>query len=85
MTKELWEAGEITDRQKSIFAAFQLSGGAVIVNFFGSGAALFALTCSDGNLAVTMPMIIPFTIIVAFKIFGTNLMRLYLHFMEHGS
>ena len=85
MTKELWEAGEITDRQRSIFAAFQLSGGAVIVNFFGSGAALFALTCADGSLAVTMPMIIPFTVIVAFKIFGTNLMRLYLHFMERES
>lgn len=82
MTKELWEKGEITERQRSIFAAFQLSGGAVIVNFFGSGAALFALTGTDGKLAVTVPMIVPFAVIVIFKVFGTNLMRLYLRVAE---
>ena len=78
MTKLLYEESEITNDQRTIFAAFQFSAGATITNFFATGAALFALTTSDGVAAVTVPMIVPLVIMFGLKIFGANLMRYYL-------
>ncbi len=40
MTKELAQEGEITERDKVIFAAYQTSGSAIITN--SSGVAVFA-------------------------------------------
>ncbi len=42
MTKELAQEGEITERDKVIFAAYQTSGSAIITNYFSSGVAVFA-------------------------------------------
>ncbi len=42
MTKELAQEGEITERDKVIFAAWQTSGSAIITNYFSSGVAVFA-------------------------------------------
>lgn len=78
MTKTLFEAGEINDSERSIFAAFQFSAGATITNFFATGAALFALTAADGTHAVTVPMLVPLVIMFIMKVFGANLMRFYL-------
>ena len=36
MTKELAQEGEITERDKVIFAAYQTSGSAIITNYFSS-------------------------------------------------
>jgi len=78
MTKLLYENGEITNDERTVFAAFQFSAGAPITNYFATGAALFALTAADGSIAVTVPMILPLIIMFVFKIFGANLMRFYL-------
>ncbi|HWR30298.1 MAG TPA: nucleoside recognition domain-containing protein [Negativicutes bacterium] len=71
MTRALRESELITEKEKTIFAAFQFSAGATITNYLSSGAALFAF--------LTAPIIIPLCVIFALKIFGANLMRLYLN------
>ncbi len=46
MTKELAQEGEITERDKVIFAAYQTSGSTIITNYFSSGVAVFLLGTS---------------------------------------
>lgn len=77
ITKALSDDGELTDDEKNIFTAFQFSGGAMIVNFMGSGAILFTLTDAAGN---TVPGSIGLALVVmfVFKVVGANIMRLYL-------
>lgn len=70
MTRMLRESGAITEREKTIFAAFQFSAGGTITNFLSTGAALFAMC--------TVPIALPLVLIFGLKIFGANLMRLYL-------
>ena len=78
MTKALYDGGDITDDERSIFAAFQFSAGGTITNYFATGAALFALANADGSIAITVPLIIPFALMLVLKVFGANLMRIYL-------
>lgn len=77
LTKSLADDGELTDTEKDVFTAFQFSGGALIVNFFGSGAILFTLSDTTG---ATVPGSIglALAIMFVFKIVGANIMRLYL-------
>jgi len=70
MTRQLREANHITEKEKTIFAAFQFSGGGTITNYLSSGAALFGF--------LTVPIIVPLIVIFVFKIFGANVMRMYL-------
>lgn len=79
LTKALADEGELTEDEKDIFTMFQFSGGAFLVNFFGSGAIIFTLTDSAGN---STPGSIGLALIVIFifKIIGANLMRAYLKF-----
>lgn len=78
MTKLLYDQGEITDNERTVFSAFQFSAGGAITNFFASGAALFTLTNADGSAAVTTPMLIPLAVMFVMKFFGANVMRFYL-------
>ena len=78
MTKMLYDQGEITNDERSIFAAFQFTAGGTITNYFATGAALFALANADGSMAITTPLILPFIVVMLFKVFGANLMRFYL-------
>lgn len=78
MTKALYDTDEITNDERTIFAAFQFSAGGTITNYFATGAALFALTVADGSMAITVPLIIPFVLMLILKVFGANLMRFYL-------
>lgn len=71
MTKELYQAGHITDNERTVFAMYQISGSGQITNYFGTGAALFAFYQQ-------VPIIAPFLVIIAFKVFGANMIRLYL-------
>ena len=82
MTKLLYDQGEITNDERTVFAAFQFSAGAPITNFFATGAALFTLANADGSMAVTVPMLIPLIVMFAFKVFGANLMRFYLNMIN---
>jgi len=70
MTKELYQGGHITDNERTVFGMYQLSASAQIVNYFGTGAALFAF--------YQAPIIVPFLVIMTFKVFGANMIRLYL-------
>ncbi|MDV5138780.1 nucleoside recognition domain-containing protein [Chimaeribacter arupi] len=74
MTKELSEAGLITQEEKAVFAAFQTSGSALITNYFSSGAALFTV--------ITVPVITPLAVILMFKFIGANLLRAWIHSLE---
>jgi nucleoside recognition membrane protein YjiH len=69
MTRMLRESDCITEREKTIFAAFQFSAGGTIVNYLSSGAALFSF--------LSVPIIVPLILIFAMKFVGANLMRLY--------
>ncbi|MFK0570780.1 nucleoside recognition domain-containing protein [Endozoicomonas sp.] len=77
LTKSLVDEGELNETEKNIFTAFQFSGGALIVNFFGSGAILFTLTDSTGA-AVPGSIGLALSVMFVFKIVGANIMRFYL-------
>lgn len=70
MTKQLRETDVMTESEKTIFAAFQFSAGATITNYLSSGAALFEF--------IPVPIVIPLILMFVLKVFGANLMRLYL-------
>jgi len=78
MTLALFNENEITDKEKTIFAAWQFSAGATIVNYFATSAALFSLTLASGEPAVNVPLIIPLLLMFIMKFFGANIMRIYL-------
>ena len=72
MAKEMYDKGQITDDQRSIFVAYLHPGSAMVGNYFGSGAALFGM--------LLCPILLPLIVIFVFKIIGANLMRAYLNF-----
>jgi len=70
MTRELRDNNMLTDRERLLFCAFQLSADGTITNYLATGAALFSM--------MTVPIITPLIVMMIFKVAGTNLMRLYL-------
>ena len=70
MTKTMRDEGIITERERTVFCAFQFSAGGTVTNYMATGSALFA--------ALKVPILLPLIVIIAFKFFGANLMRLYL-------
>lgn len=70
MTKALRESGEMTEKERLIFCAFQFSAGGAITNYLASGAALFSF--------LLVPILYPLVVIFIFKCIGANLMRFYL-------
>lgn len=70
MTKNMYEEGQINDDERTIFAAYQYAGSAVINNTIGSGAALLPIT--------VLPVGIILGLIILVKFFGANVVRLYL-------
>ena len=77
MTRMLRETGCITENEKTVFCAFQFSAGGTVTNYLASGAALFSF--------VTVPIILPLVLIFVLKIFGANLVRIYLNRFEKES
>ena len=77
MTRMLRETGCITENEKTVFCAFQLSAGGTVTNYLASGAALFSF--------VTVPIVLPLVLIFVLKIFGANLVRIYLNRFEKES
>lgn len=72
MTKELFERGDITSKERIIFAGgFQLNAGAVLTNYLSSGAALFTF--------LSVPVIVPLVIVLLLKVVATNIVRLYVN------
>ena len=70
MTRLLKEGQFITEKEKTIFAAFQFSAGGTITNYLAIGAALFGF--------LTVPIVVPLALMFALKVVGANVMRLYL-------
>ena len=70
MTRLLKEDQLITEKEKTIFAAFQFSAGGTITNYLAIGAALFGF--------LTVPLVLPLALMFALKVVGANVMRLYL-------
>lgn len=70
MTKELYEAGDITDDERTIFVAYQYAGSACINNTITGGAPLVAIC----------PVALGPCIVIMFvcKLVGANLVRLVL-------
>ena len=71
LTAELYNKKLITYKERSIFTAFQFSSASSVTVFLtGIPAVVSLLQCS---------LLLPLGVIFFFKIFGTNLMRLYVH------
>jgi nucleoside recognition membrane protein YjiH len=77
MIKELVDAGEITDDERSVIIAYQTSASAFITNYFSSGAAVFSF--------MVAPIIVPILVMLVFKIIGANIMRFYLKMVYRKS
>ncbi len=77
MTRMLRETNCITENEKTIFCAFQFSAGGTVTNYLASGAALFSF--------ITVPIALPLVLIFVLKVFGANLVRLYLNRFEKES
>ena len=74
LTRQLLDAGEITEDEADIFAMFQLSADATITNFMGAGVVLLSLTNAAGE---TVPASIGLCFVVMFgmKFVGANFVR----------
>ena len=70
MTRMLKETELITERERTIFAAFQFSAGGIITNYLSIGPAVFGF--------ITVPIILPLALMFILKVVGANVMRLYL-------
>ena len=70
MTKDLYDAGDITDDERTIFATYQYAGSACINNTITGGAPLVAIC----------PVALGPCIIIMFvcKLVGANIIRLVL-------
>lgn len=71
LTKQMYDEGVITEKERIIMISWQFSAAGTITNYFASGSALFA--------ALTVPIIIPLLAIVVIKFIGANITRLLLH------
>lgn len=78
LTRALADEQKINAKEKEVLTMFQFSGGAMITNFFSSGAVLFTLVLASGELAVPTTIGACIGVIFIMKIVGANIMRLYL-------
>ena len=74
MTKDLHDKGLITEKEKTVFAAFQFSSASSVTVYLSMGVALFPF--------LAVPHLLPLGVILFYKVAGTNLMRLYLRLAE---
>ncbi|WP_312737355.1 nucleoside recognition domain-containing protein [Atlantibacter hermannii] len=82
LTRNLADEGQISESEKDIFAMFQFSAGAMITNFFSSGAVLFTLVTVDGTTAVPASIGACVAVMFIMKIVGANILRLILTFSD---
>ncbi|AIJ07282.1 MULTISPECIES: nucleoside recognition domain-containing protein [Edwardsiella] len=85
LTRNLSDEGQIAEHERDVFTMFQFSAGAMITNFFSSGAVLFTLMTLDGTPAVPASIGLCVAVMFVMKIFGANLMRLYLRLTTRNS
>lgn len=68
MTKELYDSGALTDKERTLFCMLQLSGDGTITNYFSSIAGLFMYFGA-------VPIFLPLLVIFICKFIGVNLLR----------
>lgn len=78
LTRNLSDEGQISNNERDVFTMFQFSAGAMITNFFSSGAILFTLMTVDGTPAVPASIGLCIAVMFVMKIFGANILRLIL-------
>ncbi|MBU2699451.1 nucleoside recognition membrane protein YjiH [Sporomusaceae bacterium BoRhaA] len=71
MTKNLFDEGLITEKERAIFVQFQFSGCAVINNYLTLGSMVFA--------SVLVPIVIPLALVLFLKVFAANVTRLIIN------
>lgn len=76
MTKELYDAGAITDKERTLFCMLQLSGDGTITNYFSSIAALFMYFGA-------VPIFLPLVVVFICKFIGVNLLRIVMSFEKN--
>lgn len=74
MVKALFEGGEMTDKERAIFCGWAFTGGGTITNYFAIVAGIFSF--------FTVPIGLPLAVVFCFKVFGANLMRLYVKLVK---
>ena len=74
MTRDLYDSGRITDKERSILGAFQFSAGSSVTVYLTASAAFIP--------ALEVSYLTPLAVILFYKVLGTNLMRLYLSFAK---
>lgn len=67
MTKDLFDEGLITEKERAIFVQFQFTGCAVINNYLTLGSMVFA------NILV--PISVPLVLVLVLKFFAANVTR----------
>ena len=74
LTRQLLDAGEITEDEGDIFAMFQLSADAAITNFMGAGVVLLSLTSATGE-KVPASIGLCLGLMLIMKVVGANIVR----------
>ena len=74
LTRQLLDAGEITEDEGDIFAMFQLSADAAITNFMGAGVVLLSLTSATGE-KVPASIGLCLGLMLVMKVVGANIVR----------
>ena len=77
MTRSLYEKGFISEKEKTVFAAFQFSSASSVTVYLSMGVVLFPF--------LSVSYLVPLGVILFYKIVGTNLMRIYLRVQEKKS
>ena len=74
MTRELSEQGLLSEKEKTLFAAFQFCSASSVTVYLSMGVALFPF--------LSVPQLLPLGVILFYKVAGINIMRLYLRLAE---
>lgn len=74
MTRDLYNEGKISEKERAIFTAYQYAGSAVVLNTLNTQAALLPII-----LFATGPVIV---VLFVCKLLGANLVRLILTLQE---
>ena len=74
MTRDLYNKGKISEKERAIFTAYQYAGSAVVLNTINTQAALLPII-----LFATGPVIV---VLFVCKLLGANLVRLILTLQE---
>lgn len=74
MTRQLYEEGKLTDRERSTFVAYQYAASGVVTNTFDCGAPLLGIAL--------LPVGVILAVEIFVKILGANIVRLYLIHQE---